>query len=215
MFERAIAADPGYAPAYAGLADCHAWIHQSWGGGEEDLEAAERASRKALELAPDLAEAHASSVRRGRAAVRRGDPPQRESLRRLLLLRADLLLMGREQAAKDAIREGIRRVERQLELNPSDARALSLGGTALYEIGERERGMRWSERALELYPDEGSVVINCACLRAKAGLKEEAIDLLERAFARGWGKRDWIEHDPDYDSLRDDPRFQALLAKLH
>jgi hypothetical protein len=38
--------------------------------------------------------------------------------------------------------------------------------------------------------------------------------LLEKMFARGWGKRDWIEHDSHYDSLRDDPRFQAMLQKL-
>jgi hypothetical protein len=30
----------------------------------------------------------------------------------------------------------------------------------------------------------------------------------------GWGKRDWVEQDPDYDSLRDDLRFQQLLARL-
>lgn len=44
--------------------------------------------------------------------------------------------------------------------------------------------------------------------------KQEALDLIERAFARGWGKRDWLERDPDYDSLRDDPRFQRLLATI-
>jgi adenylate cyclase len=33
-------------------------------------------------------------------------------------------------------------------------------------------------------------------------------------FARGWGKRDWVEHDPDYDGLRNDRRFQAMLARL-
>jgi hypothetical protein len=59
------------------------------------------------------------------------------------------------------------------------------------------------------------VLINGACLRAQAGLKEEALKLLEHCFAQGWGKRDWIEHDPDYDSIRDEPRFQALLSQLH
>ena len=41
-----------------------------------------------------------------------------------------------------------------------------------------------------------------------------ALALLERVFAKGWGKRDWVEHDPDYDILRDDPRFKKLLARL-
>ena len=45
-------------------------------------------------------------------------------------------------------------------------------------------------------------------------MKEEALGLLERTFAQGYGQRDWIENDPDYDNLRDDPRFQAMLEKL-
>jgi adenylate cyclase len=55
----------------------------------------------------------------------------------------------------------------------------------------------------------------CAtCLRAQAGRKDDAIATFERLVALGWGKRDWVVHDPDYDSLRDDPRFQRLLARL-
>ena len=47
------------------------------------------------------------------------------------------------------------------------------------------------------------VIINGALpARAKLGLTEEALDLLERVFNKGWGKKDWVENDPDYDSLR-------------
>jgi hypothetical protein len=57
------------------------------------------------------------------------------------------------------------------------------------------------------------VMINVASLYARLGMKEEALELLERRL-RGSGKRDWIEHDSDYDSLGDDPRFQGMLQKL-
>jgi len=123
-------------------------------------------------------------------------------------------MLGQFEEARKATREGIHRAEHILVLNPLDGRALSLGSGALLEDGQRTRAMEWSQRSLELYPDDLSALVNGACLRAKVGLKEEALDLLERVFARGWGKRDWVEHDPDYDSLRDDPRFKNLLSRL-
>ena len=84
-----------------------------------------------------------------------------------------------------------------------------------FERASIEMAQKMFARAIELKPDDQSVLINGACLRAQAGLKEEALKLLEHCFAQGWGKRDWIEHDPDYDSIRDEPRFQALLSQLH
>jgi hypothetical protein len=74
--------------------------------------------------------------------------------------------------------------------------------------------MEWSQRSVRLYPDDMSTLTNAACVHAKAGQKEDALALLERVFARGWGKRDWVEHDPSFDNLRDDPRFKKLLSNL-
>jgi adenylate cyclase len=101
-----------------------------------------------------------------------------------------------------------------LALNPRDGRALALGALSLYEDGDVERAVEWSARAIELYPEDLNALINAACLRIRAGLKDEGLDILERVFGRGWGKRDWVEHDPDYDPVREHPRFQAMLAKL-
>ena len=58
MFARAIALDPNYARAYAGIADCRSSLYLNWAASEENLLRADEASKKALELGPDLAEAH-------------------------------------------------------------------------------------------------------------------------------------------------------------
>jgi TolB-like protein/Tfp pilus assembly protein PilF len=257
MFERAIELDAGYGPAFAGLATVHATLYEWYGAREDDLVRAERASHRALELAPGLAEAHVArgvalslSARYGEAAQEfeeairlnphlfdayyyfarssfaRGEIAQSADLFRAagevrqedfqspVLQGQSLRMLGRDEESQKVTREGIRRAERILELNPIDGRALSLGSGALFDDGQRARAFEWSARSLELYPDDMGTLVQAACLHLKARQKEEALALLDRVFGRGWGKRDWVEHDPDYDILRDDPRFKRLLARL-
>jgi adenylate cyclase len=241
----------------AGLGIVHATLYEWFGSTEEDLRKAERASRRALEIAPNLAEAHvargcALSLSRSydeaatefetairlnanlfdayyyfaRTCFARGDiersaelfraaaKTRQEDFQSPLLLSQSLRVLGRNEEAKKALLDGLRRAEHSLMLNPVDGRALSLGASALAADGQAERAAEWSRRSLELYPDDMSTVMNAVCEHAIAGRKEEALALLERAVAKGWGKRDWLERDPDYDTLRDNPRFIQLLAKL-
>ena len=50
-------------------------------------------------------------------------------------------------------------------------------------------------------------------LRCSAKMNH-ALDGLERALEAGVAVGDWIKHDPDFDSLRDHPRFQAIVTQI-
>ena len=257
QFEHAIALDAQYAPAWAGLATVHAQLFEWWGSRDEHLQQADRASRIAMELAPDLADAHVArgctlalsrhyeearshfeaaarinpnlfdayyysarasfahgDVERSAQLFRKASEVRREDVQSVALLAQSLGMLGRSEEADAVYRETVARTERVLALNPHDTRTLSMGSFAFFELGQKERALELSRRSLELDPDDMSALINAACLACRAGLKDEALETLERAFGRGWGKRDWIDHDPDYDLLRDDPRFKRLLAQL-
>jgi len=115
---------------------------------------------------------------------------------------------------REAAREAIRRSERALMLNPRDARCLSLASCVYIDAGDPARAVEFARRALEIQPDGMSPLVNAACCYARLGMKEESLALLKTVFGRGWGHRSWIENDPDYDSLRSDPRFRELMTYI-
>lgn len=53
---------------------------------------------------------------------------------------------------------------------------------------------------------------NLACIHAMSGAPDEALDLLEHALRAGYRSLQWMRHDPDLESVRGDPRFEAILA---
>jgi len=184
---------------------------------------AEREFDRAIAVNPNLFDPYYDFARmcfargqvdRSAALFRKASEVRQEDYQSALLLGQSLRMLGREREAREAESEGLARARRALALNPLDGRALSLASHALFDDGRVEEALEWSRRALDLYPDEISPLINGAGLRARLGMKEEALDLLERVFARGWGKCDWVAQDPDYDSLRDEPRFQRLIVGL-
>jgi len=257
MFERAIALDPQFARAYAGIADCCSFLAKYWDSSKVILEGAESYSRKALELAPDLAEAHVSrglalsyskryeeaerefefALRLdptlfeahylyGRARFEQGKNTEAAQLfEEASRLRPDdyqapvfrwqaLVALGRKADAEACHKQALQVLERHVELNPEDSRALNLGGVVLARGGRGEQARDWVKRALAIDPEDSWMLYNTACFYAVQGERDEAIKCLEQALELGFGHREWIEHDSDLDSLRDHPRFQGLLAQL-
>jgi adenylate cyclase len=120
---------------------------------------------------------------------------------------------GDHEEAGRRQRQAIARVERRLELHPNDVRALYLGAIACTRTGDGARGELGLGRANALDPDDPSPLYNIACACALMGRPDRALDCLDRCFAMGLAHQDWIAHDPDLDSLRGLPRFEALVAR--
>jgi serine/threonine protein kinase/Tfp pilus assembly protein PilF len=256
MFDRAIEVDPDYALAHAGLADCCSFQHMYWGFKTEDLDTAEAASLRALELAPELGEAHTArglvlSLKGDNEAARiefetaiRMDPrlyearyfyartcfqegrleeaaqlfreaaEVREDYQSRFFAAQSLAALGRDHQAEAGYRRAFEVAAHHVGLNPDDARAYSMGAVALCRTGDKAKGLEWAERALELDPDDAGIAYNVACLFSLEGEADRAFASLRQAVDGGFVRKDWFEKDPDLDPIREDPRFQELMAAL-
>ncbi len=253
MYRKAIELDSTFAKAWAGLAESLTvvWMWQS--NDPAVLEEARSASRRAVELAPELAESRCARgfvlslqgdyvaaaaefetsialdpmlyeawYLYGRSRFAEGVPAEAARLfRTAAAVRPDeyqamnlaataLRRLGEHDAMLAASAEGVRRCRQRLALRPDDTRALTLGAGSLVDLGEREEAIVWLERALDIRPNDIGVMHNCGCVYAALGEVDRALDLFERRFALGNAFADWIDNDPDFDGLREHPRFKAI-----
>jgi adenylate cyclase len=131
------------------------------------------------------------------------------------VLRAQALTeLGRQDEARHANEDAVQSIEKHLELNPDEARAYSLGASVLIRLGQTERSKQWTQQAMTLAPNDPLILYNAACNLAMLGESERALDGLERALEAGVAVGDWIKHDPDFESLRSHPRFQAIVKRI-
>jgi adenylate cyclase len=114
----------------------------------------------------------------------------------------------------EANERAMQAIERHLELEPEDGRALHLGAVQAAKQGDVAKAEAFAERALAARPNEFATLYNLACAYAVLGRHERALDLLDRAVRHGRGNLAWIEQDPDFGKLRGDPRFEAIVDRL-
>jgi len=257
MFRRAIEIDPDYALAYAGLADSCSLLYMNCDAREQNLTQGNAASRRALELGPDLAEAHLASglthslsmrfteaerefefamkldptlfeavYHYGRARIAQGEFAEAAKLfERACALRPEdfqaphflaqcYMALGMKEESLATYRKARRLIDERLELNPDDARACQLGAGLAANLGERDAAMDYARRALTINPDDPLLLYNIACMHALLGNPNDSLDCLEKAVDKGYGQKDWVEHDSDLNSLRELPRFQRILEGM-
>jgi tetratricopeptide (TPR) repeat protein len=99
----------------------------------------------------------------------------------------------------------------RLRINSADA--LTLADLSLYQaaLGHSAEARALLGKAMALEPETMYVRYDAALVRARLGEREAALDDLEKAVALGYQRR-LIAGDAGLRSLRDHPRFAALVA---
>ncbi len=105
--------------------------------------------------------------------------------------------------------EAARAFRRAVELEPEDASYRASLAGALRQAGREAEAAEHLARARQWMATESDY--NKACIEALSGNPEAALDYLAQALAQGEEDRDWAKQDPDLLSLRQHPRFIALV----
>jgi tetratricopeptide (TPR) repeat protein len=196
MFTQAIKKDLDYALAYAGLADCYSFLFAYVEKKQENIERSLAASKRAIELDPELAEAHAA---RGHAVSlsMKYDEAEQEFERAIKLnpklyeayyfYARTCLLQGKAEKAALLLKKAG-------EVRPEDYQATVFLVSAYKQqnlFSEAEtathRAMELVEKHLRLNPDDVRALSLGGTMLIRLGEIEKAIN---------WGKRALVI-DPD------------------
>jgi adenylate cyclase len=191
MYRQAIAEDPSYALAYAGIADAHSYLFQYGDSTPANAGKAQEASKRAVELDPDSAEAHAS---RGIALSisKRYDEAEEEFETAIRL--NPKLFEAHYFYARDCYAQG--QFEKAAELfaeasivNPADYQSPTFQALVLKELDREEestaaffRAYVAAEKHLDVHPDDARALYLGGSALVAIGETEKARVWAERAL---------------------------------
>jgi non-specific serine/threonine protein kinase len=192
MFSRAVEIDPTYALAYAGIADCYSFLYMYADSSETNLEQADAASHKALDLDPGLAEAHASralalglnrhydEAEKAFDAAIRLDPANFEAH----------YFYGRCCFEQGNLEKAARLFERAAKVNQEDYQTPALLAMVYKGLGRQDEVMAANQRVLEvvgrhleLNPDDVRAVYMGAGSLTALGERERGLQWARRALS--------------------------------
>jgi Flp pilus assembly protein TadD len=100
------------------------------------------------------------------------------------------------------------------EADPGDGDAWHMLGYSLHSGGRIDEALPAHLRATEFPQVASTAAYNAACAYARKGDPDRAFEWLEKAIGFGFAQAEVAEIDPDLETLRADPRFEALVARL-
>lgn len=209
---KALMYDPGLSDAYSALA----YIYLARNSTEEAVRAAE----KAVELDPD---SHSSHSTLGRILYTIGRVEEAaQAYTRAVEIDPDAYItynvlemcyesLGQMDKAREVTEKIISILPSYLRAHPDDARAHMTLAVDLAKVGKLDEARQQSYKALEIAPNDSTMLYFAACLYARLGDIDLAVNTLASSVHTGWKDFEWTMRDPDLTAIRNHPGYIELM----
>ena len=109
--------------------------------------------------------------------------------------------------------EAIQSYDKAVDIKPDYHEAWNNRGNALSALGRKEEAIQSFDQALQIQPDFASAYYNKACCYGLQGTIDLAIATLQQAITLDSDFQEMAKTDPDFDRIRNDDRFRALIGE--
>ncbi len=123
---------------------------------------------------------------------------------------ADYWAPGRRQQASAAYREALRLADEKIRVNARDGRIWAYRATYLAMLDQQKEATESLQRSLSISPKDPDVQFRAALVYNHFGDTGRTLQRLQDALASG-ATASSVRDTPDFDHLRTDARFQAIL----
>jgi len=193
MFTRALEVDPEYGRAWAGLAYTYGFEHMYFNATDVNRDEAMRTSKKALELAPDLAESHVSAgIAYCMVQDYENSDVEFEKAVELNPKNYDAwYFFGRAKIHEGEIKRAIKLFERAASARPEDFQSVLLQAQLYISLDNNKKALEVTRKGIErvrsvldLNPDDNRALNMGAFALLRLGEREEADEWMQASMAK-------------------------------
>ena len=122
---------------------------------------------------------------------------------------------GRVLYYRGEVEAATKLLEEVLEKNPRLDGVRPIYAICLSRLGRHaEAQAQLTEQVKDVAAADHDIAYWLACVYALENERDHAFEWLERAITLGNENKSWFESDPNWERLRDDPRFDELMRKI-